>query len=92
VAEQLFRKQQVAGSIPITGSIFMNLNQADFGKSKRSITEECPPNAHQFLTSHIYQIAKAPVISRGLCYLIDMKKLARWPILGHKAFYMGSLA
>jgi len=38
-----FRKQQVAGSIPITGSIFMKLNQADFGKAKRSLTEECPP-------------------------------------------------
>ena len=43
VAEQLFRKQQVAGSIPITGSIVLKLNQADFGKSQRSITEKCPP-------------------------------------------------
>ena len=65
MAEQLFRKQQVAGSIPITGSIFMNLNQADFGKSKRSITEECPPNAHQFLTSHKFHAQKGPGLSPG---------------------------
>ena len=38
-----FCKQQVVGSIPITGSIFLKLNQADFGKSQRSITEKCPP-------------------------------------------------
>ena len=65
VAEQLFRKQQVAGSIPITGSIVLKLNQADFGKSQRSITEKCPPNAHQFLTSHKFQAQKGPGLWPG---------------------------
>ncbi len=65
VVEQLFRKQQVAGSIPITGSIFMNLNQADFGKAQRSVTEECSPNAHQFLTSHKFHAQKGPGLSPG---------------------------
>jgi len=38
----------------------LKLNQADFGKSQRSITEKCPPNAHQFLTSHKFQAQKGP--------------------------------
>ena len=65
MVEQLFRKQQVAGSIPITGSIVLKLNQADFGKSQRSITEKCPPNAHQFLTSHKFQAQKGSGLSPG---------------------------
>ena len=60
VAEQLFRKQQVAGSIPITGSILLKLNQVDFGKSQKSITEKCPPNAHQLLASDQFQAQKGP--------------------------------
>jgi len=43
----------------------MRLNQADFGKSQRSITEKCPPNAHQFLTSHKLQAQKGPGLSPG---------------------------
>ena len=65
VAEQLFRKQQVAGSIPITGSILLKLNQVDFGKSQKSITEKCPPNAHQLLTSHQLQAQNGPGLSPG---------------------------
>jgi hypothetical protein len=38
----------------------LKLNQVDFGKSQRSITEKCPPNAHQFLTSHQFQAQKGP--------------------------------
>ena len=60
MVEQLFRKQQVAGSIPITGSIVLKLNQADLGKSQRPITEKCPPNAHQLLTSDQFQAQKGP--------------------------------
>ena len=60
MAEQLFRKQQVAGSIPITGSILMKLNQVDFGKSQKSITEKCPLNAHQLLTSYQLQAQNGP--------------------------------
>ena len=62
VAEQLFRKQQVAGSIPITGSILLKLNQADFGKSQRSITEKCPPTFNLASISG----AKGPGLSPGL--------------------------
>ena len=65
MVEQLFCKQQVVGSIPITGSIFLKLNQADFGESQRSITEKCPPNAHQFLTSHKFHAQKGPGLSPG---------------------------
>ena len=79
VVEQLFCKQQVAGSIPLTGSIFLRLNQADFGKSHRSIIEKCPPNAPNFQPPINLRRKKAPVMSRGLCYLIDMKKSARSP-------------